>query len=90
LEKIQPIAPLERCFTNLMLLGMVKYTKANHPSIGRLQPDPAIGPNPDVSTFDRQLSATRHAAVVPTNPCPMSRTGARIELLAGKIDPLGE
>ena len=86
--KFHPIPTLEPCLADLMLFSMVKVTKADHPSIGGLQPDPAIGPAPDVRTFDRHLPTPRYAAVMPTNPRAVSRAGARIGLLAGAIDPL--
>ena len=88
--QVQPIPPLKPRLPDPMLLGMVRHTKADHPFVGRLQPNASIGSLPDMRTFDRQLSASGHAAVMPTNPGAVSRTGSSVRLLAGAVDPLRE
>ena len=50
---IDVVAPLERCFSDLVLLQVVIPTEAYRPSIGRLEADAAIGVSPNVRTFYR-------------------------------------
>ena len=90
MHEVELIQPLEASLPDPMLLGMVRHTKADHPAIGWLQPDPAVGAASHVRTFDRNLAAPGHAAMVSTNPDAVGETGATIGLLTRALDALWE
>ena len=59
-----------------MLLGVVEPAQADAPAVRWLETGTAIGAGPDMSTFDREPPAARHAAVMPEHPGAVGRAAA--------------
>ena len=73
-----------------MLLCVMLGAKADRPSVGRLEPNTAIGPHANMSTLDRQFQAVRHTAVVPPDPRPVGGTLAFSDGLSFLLNSIGK
>jgi hypothetical protein len=77
-DKVEAMRFLEGEFTDQVLLGVVMLAQTDRPAVGRLERDPAIGTRAHVRTFDRELFAAGHRAMMPPDPGPMRRAGAPV------------
>ena len=73
---VDAVAPFERGFADLMLLDVVLATKADGPSIGRLERRSAVGVAVHMRAFDRPPQAAGNAAMMPPDPGAMRRAFA--------------
>ena len=77
-DKVEAVRFLEGDFADQVLLGVVMPAQADCPPVGRLERHPAIGARAHVRTFDGELFATGHRAVMPPDPGPVRRAAANL------------
>src|SRR5690349_12721882 len=70
-----------------MLLAVVELAKADRPSVGRLEPGPAVSSRAHMCAFDRLAAAPAHAAVMTADPGAVTRA-ASIGALARRLGPV--
>ena len=72
---------LESGLADAVLFEVVVSAEADRPLVRWLEPDAAIGPDPNMRTFDRSALAARHAAVMLADPVAVGGAAARLAYL---------
>ncbi len=73
-----------------VLLGMMGRAKAHGPAIRRFEPDPAVSAGANVGTFNGNVEAPRHAAMMAPHPRAMARALPLRGELALPLDAIGK